>query len=179
MPTRLAIRLSKSRAHQRLAVYSRSRESPLQFFLAQLGVGVEDTHAHLFGLLKDLLARPRRNAVRNLCSVRLVVHEEGLELVDSGYPVLEEAAGEHEARLLIGTVADGNHGALTPVLVAHRRVYPTGFSPRRLDADEALGLEADEFVLPLLDDDLMREGVDRLAGHSFQIMGFLRPTILI
>lgn len=146
---------------------------PLQLLLAQLGIGIEDANAHLLGLLKDLLARPCGNAVRNLRGMCFVVHEEGLELVDVRYPVLEEAARKHEARLLVGSIADGNHGALAPVLVAHGRVYTTGLPPRWLDADEAFGLETDELVLPLLDDDLVWQRVDSLAGHSFQIMEFL------
>lgn len=159
--------------HTDLLLFTREvKRSPLQLFFTQLGISIEHTHTHLLGLFKNLLARSCRNSMRNLCSMRLVVHEESLELMDIGYPVLEEAAGEHKASLLVRTIADRHHRSLASVLMAHRRVYPAGLPPRWLDADEAFGLEADELVLPLLDNDLVREGMDRLAGHSFQIMGF-------
>lgn len=111
--------------------------------------------------------------MRNFGSMCLIVHKESLELVDIRYPVLEEATRKHEACILVGTITDGNHGALASVLVAHRRVYTTGLPPRWLDADEAFGLETDELVLPLLNNDLMWQRMDSLTGHSFQIMKFL------
>ena len=124
----------------------------LRLLRAHTSVGVGDTHTKDLGLVKDLDTLLAAHIVRNLGGERVVVHEKEIHIRRVRDHKAAVAVGHNVAGLLVRTVANLGHRSLALEATAHGIVDTAGLTPRRLDAVEAVRLEARELLGALLDD---------------------------
>lgn len=97
---------------------------------ARIAIGQIDTH--LGCTLLDLFAAQRRNSAGNFSSVRLVVHQQHLQVLQVVNAELVLAIGEHETRTRITAVANLRGKRCTLVLPAHTVINTMGPAPAGL-----------------------------------------------
>ena len=110
-----------------------TQSSSLGGGLAQLGVGVGETHVELLGALDEGLALLGTDVLGDLAGVHSVVHEQELDVLGGADQELLEAGGQHVAGVLVLLVADLGHAHGATEAAAHGAVDTAGLPPGGLN----------------------------------------------